>query len=214
MNNYATKPDMNKDFIQERTPLQGRLEFVNSSSGRYGVYVKNTFVKDGKICHNKLYLGKVISETEGLFHSKKRGGYFTFSLEKGYEIVDDPYIEQRVKIPADVSLHFGDVWMIEQLSKQIGLDKVMESVCPESADTMKALVAFKVINHNQAYCYAKEWYRASYANVLYPKAVLDSPRISEFNEKIGQETNYQAFFKSYFSTILKKESILDKNAYF
>jgi hypothetical protein len=100
--------------------------------------------------------------------------------------------------------------MIDQLCKQIGLDKVMESVCPERADTLKALVAFRLTNPDNAWNIAEEWYRKSYARILYPKAIMQSPRISEFHALIGTEENYHSFFNSYLRTITNCDNISEQ----
>jgi transposase len=199
-----------KAWLLDPAPLPGRLEYLDTKSGRYGVYVRASYYNNHKLTHDKLYLGKVIQEEEGLFHSKKLGGYFTFSTEKGFAKVEDPLIQHLVQIPTNITLHFGDVWMIDQLFKQIGLDKVMETINPELSDTLKALVAYRLTNKNDASCYAEEWYRKSYANVLYPSARLESPRISEFHEIIGKEESYVLFFTEYLKIITKNDNISDK----
>ncbi|MDR0675916.1 MAG: transposase [Elusimicrobiota bacterium] len=134
---------------------------------------------------------------------------FTFSTEVGFSDINNTYLVKS-KIPSNLVLHFGDIWMIDQIFKKSSLESVLENVIPESSDTFKALIAHRIINKDEASCYAEEWYRKSYANILYPCARLESPRISEFHAKIGTEENYRKFFSSYLNIISKKDEFANK----
>ncbi|MDR2198096.1 MAG: transposase [Deltaproteobacteria bacterium] len=200
-------------------PLSGFIVYQNKHDKYfYGLWYKNTYAAEGKVCHDSLYLGRVVNKEQGLFY-KKDYGLFTFSTEHGFgkppEIITNPS-----EIIGNSSIHnsakrqtvpFGDVWMIDQVCKQIGLDKVIEDLLPEAAatDTLKALVAYRLIK-NDAYCYAKDWYEDSFANILYPQAQLDSPRISEFMFTLGQDVVRRKFFTSYFETVINRDSIHDQ----
>jgi len=67
---------------------------------------------------------------------------------------------------------------------------------PGEGDTLLSLIAFKLLDSN-ANCYAKRWLSGSYAQYLYPKASLATPRISEFMERLGREETKRAFFDAY-----------------
>jgi hypothetical protein len=176
----------------------------------YAEYIKRTYRVGNKILHDKVYIGASVCKDQGLFRSKKRGGYFTFTNEKGFELANEPTLGERVRSNKQITLEFGDVWIVEQLSKQIGLCKIMEDICPESSDTLKTLVSFRMINPQEPWSYAEEWYEGSYAKILYPQAKVHSPRISEFHEFIGQEEKYVEFFGAYIELITQRDNISDK----
>jgi hypothetical protein len=197
-------------LLSDSLPLPGFIGYQNKGSQRYGIYVKNTYIKDGKVSHDTMYLGKVINIDDGIFHSLKRG-YFTFSLENGFGTVPDLNHPSILNIPSNKVLNFGDIWMVDQIFKKSGLEKVFENLMPESrdSDTLKALVGYRLLEKD-AYCYAEDWYRKSYANVLYPLARLESPRISDFHAILGGEGNYRRFFRSYLEIITKNKNINDQ----
>jgi hypothetical protein len=63
-------------------------------------------------------------------------------------------------------------------------------------DSVRALLLFYILcsaaNYNAA-----EWWSGNYASVLYPKANLESQRISDLLRSIGGEDSYRAFFCEY-----------------
>jgi len=93
-------------------------------------------------------------------------------------------------------LDFGDAWFLDHILETSGLKKLFASVLSQESDTLLALLAFKLLDSN-ANSYAQRWLASSYAQYLYPKAVLASPRISEFMERLGQEETKRAFFNAY-----------------
>ncbi|MDR0723913.1 MAG: transposase [Endomicrobium sp.] len=191
-------------------PLPGHIAYQHKEGNYYGVYSFKTFKENGKVSHKTLYLGKVISKHGHIFYNRSFGGQFTFSVANGIEAV--PRIAASYDdtgLPRNIALNFGDVWMIDQVFKQSGLDRVMENVAPQHSDTFKALVCYRLIE-NDAYCYAARWYQKSYASILYPEARLDSPRISEFQALIGQDANYNSFYRLYLETITHSKGLSDK----
>jgi hypothetical protein len=188
-----------EDINSQPKPLPGYVSCQQKPSGIYGIWFKSTYIVNGKVRHDSLYLGKVVNQNEGIFFRDKIG-YFSFSPENGF---GKPYNlgESTAPIyPVCSALHFGDIWMLDQIFKQTGLDGVMENLIPGSGDTLKALVAFRLLK-NDSYSFAGLWYERSYACALYPNARLDSPRISEFQKILGFEDNYRKFFNTYLGVI-------------
>jgi transposase len=186
-------------------PLPGHIFFDEKASGIYGRYVKRTFVKDGKIYHVYENLGRVLDKDKGVFRNRERGVY-TFNLRDGYGIVDSPPNPAVYDIPKHLTLHFGDAWMVDQIMKQSGLEEVLNNLIPEASNTLKALISFR-LSEPHSYYNTEEWYRKSYARVLYPNANLDSSQISKFHVRIGEESIYREFFKSYLQIITKNRSL-------
>ncbi|MDR0356525.1 MAG: transposase [Deltaproteobacteria bacterium] len=77
-----------------------------------------------------------------------------------------------------------------------GLKKVLSNALPSESDTLLALIAFKLLDGHENF-YAERWFIGSYAQHLYPTAVLAPPRLSEFMRRLGQETTHRIFFDAY-----------------
>ncbi|MDR0372245.1 MAG: transposase [Nitrososphaerota archaeon] len=54
-----------------------------------------------------------------------------------------------------------------------------------------------------------EWYNGNYARILYPKANLESQRISDLLTAIGTENSYRAFFKEYSNLLIHRKEGID-----
>jgi hypothetical protein len=187
--------------------LPGFIHIDHKESGSYAVYCTGTYVKNGKVYHDRQYLGKVIDEKNGIFYTRSRG-YYTFNLTDGYGEVD-PLSVTTYSTPQNVVLHFGDVWLVDQILKQTGLDEVLDNLILNAGNTVKSLVAFRLLDSN-GYDSVEEWYRTSYARVLYPNAIVTSSMTTKYIEKLGNDAVYNNFFSSYLNILAKKNNISDK----
>ncbi len=66
------------------------------------------------------------------------------------------------------------------------LNSYLESIKYGNPDTLKAMLEYYIISE-KANVHAKTWQEGSFASVLYPKADLRSPRISNFLESLGRD---------------------------
>ncbi|MDR2351738.1 MAG: transposase, partial [Deltaproteobacteria bacterium] len=192
----------------ESKPLPGYVSFQKKDSGIYGIWFKDYHAsdKDGSTRYHPVYLGKTIDQEKAIFF-RPSIGRFSFDVKKGFVKLGYPGSVPATDGPAypvSRALHFGDIWMIDQVYKRSGLDKVMETLVPDEADTLKSLVAFRLIK-NEAYYLVKDWYERSFACVLYPKADFESARISEFHSILGREENYTKFFNTYLDIVINKD---------
>jgi hypothetical protein len=150
-----------------------------------------------------IYLGVVINENEGIFYNRN-SGYFRFTIEDGRTPLtsdEAKHIELTRKpggteIGKHLILDFGDAWFLDHVMRESELKELFMNVLPKESDTLLSLIAFKLLDTN-ANCYAQRWFAGSYAQYLYPKASLESPRISEFMERLGKEETKRAFFNVY-----------------
>ncbi|MDR2199225.1 MAG: hypothetical protein LBR53_07220 [Deltaproteobacteria bacterium] len=71
------------DFL-EHASKPGFIVYQRGKWGENGVYSKPFRGADGKIRHDREFLGHVLDRGLGVFESRKRGGLFTFSVERGY----------------------------------------------------------------------------------------------------------------------------------
>jgi hypothetical protein len=162
------------DQTHNANTLPGYVSKFSKANVTYGVYYKDTYVKDGKTSHHYEYLGRILNENLGIYYSKERG-VFSFDLVNGYGNAPAEYNNiTTIKYPQQLIARFGDAWMVDQIYKQTHLDSIFECLIPNESDTLKALVNFRVLNHG-AYYDDEVWYQKSYAKFLYPNARLESP---------------------------------------
>jgi hypothetical protein len=149
-----------------------------------------------------LYLGVVINKDEGIFFNRNIGHFrFTppdvISPLSSDEAAYTSLVQKRSEVLSKkLVLDFGDAWFLNHILEISGLKNVLSNVLPAENDTLLALMAFKLLDNN-ANCYAERWFHGSYAQYLYPNAVLASPRISEFMQRLGKEETKRAFFDAY-----------------
>jgi len=143
-------------------------------------------------------LGIVLDREQGVFKSKKRGVY-SFTLDGGY-----------ADVPADVELlysdvkrerlilDFGDSFMLDRyLRDNTPFSGLFDDILPNQRDTLLSLIHYRLLTNKKAYMYAQPWYEGNYASILYPKARLQSQRISDFLVALGSEAVGRNFFSSY-----------------
>ena len=176
---------------------------IPGKSVRVGNKVKKTGV---------VYLGRVIDLDKGVFCNKERGVY-TYDVNTGQFGTADPIFlgsltnDRRKK--DKIILDFGDVYLVNEFIKSIGYDKVLESIGYGNLDTLNAMVAYYIVSE-KANVYAKTWQEGSIAGILYPKADLISPRISDFLEALGRDEIRRAYFLAHIGWI--KKNICDDPA--
>ena len=66
---------------------------------------------------------------------------------------------------------------------------------------MFSLLFFRILTDKKAYCYAETWWMGNYARILFPRARLQSQRVSDFLVALGEESVQRCFFKSYLSSL-------------
>ena len=178
-----------------------RYQTKKSDGKRYATYCP----ADRRHGGQDLYLGVVINEEENIFYNRN-SGYFRFTVADGRASLSSDEVEyialaQRYSEKKDkkqLILDFGDAWFLDHILETSGLKELFSGVLVKDSDTLLSLLAFKLLDSN-ANSYAERWFAGSYAQYLYPKAVLASQRISEFMERLGKEEVKRAFFDAYTS---------------
>lgn len=189
-------------------PLPGYIRYL----GEYGYYYKSTFInQNNKVCHDIVYLGKLINKEELIFSSKGRG-FFHFSIENGYKpanVVETPQVfGPGVFVDDGKILVFGDIFIFDEILDRSGLKEALKDFLSTDADrnTFFSTVAFKLLNHGEPSTSALSWYENSYARVLYPNAVMDDRRLSEFKSRLGQWNVCNDFFRRYLNYLTNNTS--------
>jgi hypothetical protein len=165
-----------------------------------------------KTCNKYEYLGLVVDREKGINSNRKRG-LLTFDPQTGaYGNAPEDFIEpqlldkRRIK---KVSLDFGDAFFLHSFLQSSGFFGVIDSLGYGNKDTLHAMVLFYILS-TMANCNADNWLSGSIAGLLYPRANLDSPRISEFLASVGTPEKQMRYQQVYLSHVMNEYSS-DKN---
>ena len=162
-------------------------------------------LRKGKKTYNKYeYLGLVVDRDKGIYRNKERG-LFTFDPQTGaYGDAPEDLIEpqsldkRRIK---KVSLDFGDAFFLHSFLQSSGFFSVIDSLGYGNRDTLHAMVLFYILS-SMANCNAENWLSGSMAGLLYPRARLDSPRISEFLASVGTPERQMRYQQAYLGYVM------------
>ena len=142
------------------------------------------------------YLGRVIGKEKGVYKNRERG-MFTFSLEKGFA-------KQQHAANERLILDFGDSYLLDEVIKGAGLKALIEKAFPGVSDTVLALLFYRVLSSGGSNCYTHTWWEGAYARILFPEASVQSQRVSEALQRLGDEACQRRFFQQYLRYISPK----------
>ena len=151
---------------------QPKIKVINGK--KYAYDMQSYWDKEQKKYRKKsVYLGRVLDEESGEY------------VKKRSEPADSPII-----------LNYGDVHSINACIERSVYAPVFKSILPKQNDTLMSLICYKLLR-SSAMQYAQTWASGNYASVLYKNAMLSSQEISVFLKKLGSESLWRKFFKSY-----------------
>ena len=167
--------------------------------------IRNSVRKDGGVSHGKsTTLGRVLDRKQLIFKSREHGTYQY-----------DPDTGERKNPPDDFCLKivrknareqlivdFGNTYFIDRYIDQLGLWSVFDAIGYGNPDSFKALLCYYILE-SRSNAHAKDWYEGSYARIAYPKALLESPRISDMLSALGGEIVQRRFFETYIAYLKK-----------
>lgn len=174
-------------------------------------------VREGSaVKHDKgVSLGRVLDKKRLIFQNRSKG-VFQYDRNTG-EFLPPPedFGLKVVRRNARESLivDFGNAYFIDKYIERVGLRSVFNAVGYGNMDSFYALLFYYLLE-SRSNAHAQDWYEGSYARILFPKALLSSPRISDMLGGIGDETVWRRFFSAYVSYLGKdtveatKEGIL------
>jgi hypothetical protein len=154
-----------------------------------------------------LYLGKVVDLEKGLFMNRKYG-VFKYSIDSGVEKADiqDPSLVGQYR-SEKLILDFGASYLLAEFSRSIGFWDIFRDTLPTCQDSLMAMVFF-YIELSKSNRDASRWFDGSFSRVLFPSAQLQSQRISELLEKLGDEVVVRDFFTRYLSSVVPDDKAL------
>ena len=184
-----------KANVEDRIHIQVK----KSDGNRYATFCPADRRHGGK----DVYLGTVVDELNGIYYNRSQG-YFRFTIDDGKTDLSPGEVEYlelmkgNVGVPPKKRLvvDFGDAWFLDHVMTTSGLKGVFTETCQKDADTLMSLISFKLLNDGANF-YAERWRDGNYAKYLYPNARLQSQRISEFMERLGEEKVKREFFDKY-----------------
>jgi hypothetical protein len=150
-------------------------------------------------------LGLVIDRERGIYKSREHGVY-KYSLESGYsEIANETAYSGVVNAEKEkLILDFGDSFMLDKYLQTLSFYDAYRAVTPPQGDTLFSLLFHRILTDRKAYCYADTWWSGNYASILFPRAKLQSQRVSEFLAALGDEDVQRMFFNEYLDAIYGK----------
>ena len=177
---------------------KGFISYENKNNVLYATHC--IAKRDGSIkANDTTYLGRVIDKERGVYKSRERG-VFTFGLDSGFGVADDntPVLEREKLI-----LDFGDSFIVREMLVKSGILDVVKDILPTRSDSVLSLLFYRILGANCASVHADTWWEGSYTRILYPKAKLQSQRISELYKEIGEEQVQRKFFNGYLKLVSK-----------
>lgn len=174
---------------------KGFIRYENKNGVEYASVYKARRV-GGKKINDVEYLGRVIDKENGIYRNREHG-VFKFSLENGI-------VEQQPQINEKLILDFGDSFLLNELLNKAGLASLIRKVFPGLSDTVLAFLFYRLLGRDSANCYAQTWWEGAYARILFSESSLQSQRISELLQELGDEPYHRRFFNEYLRYISSK----------
>jgi hypothetical protein len=183
------------------------IRYINNPSGAvYASLVDGERV--GKTVKQKYLgsLGLVIDREKGIFKNRERGIY-RYSVESGYSEIQSgsEHAGAEAAEKEKLILDFGDSFVLDKYLCALPFYGAYQNVMPAHKDTLFSLLFYRILTDKKAYCYAELWWSGNYARILFPRARLQSQRVSEFLAMLGDEEVQRKFFDEYLAAVYGKQ---------
>jgi hypothetical protein len=183
------------------------IRYINNPSGAVYASLVDGERTGGTVKQKYLgSLGLVIDREKGIYRSRERGVY-QYSLESGYSELPDGSVHVGV-VNAEkekLILDFGDSFILDKYLRTLPFYNAYNATMHSQCDTLFSLLFYRILTDKKAYCYAGTWWSGNYASILFPRAKLESQRVSEFLAALGDEEVQRNFFDEYLAAIYGKQ---------
>ncbi|MDR0621264.1 MAG: transposase [Deltaproteobacteria bacterium] len=149
-----------------------------------------------------VWLGQLVDERKNLFFLPSLG-VFEFTMADGY--THRPDYAFGLHRPESYLLQYGNYWVYNDFLRRTGFSNVINNVIPESADTLNALLLYKLTEPHTTNYKGLHWFTNSYSKLVFNQAAMSSSSISQFLKEIGREECYRNFFRVYFEFLSTNE---------
>ena len=163
------------------------------NNAEYHTLVEAKRVGGKKVDVPILYLGRVIDKEKGIYRNRERG---TFVYKSDEGVIEPAQPSAREKLILD----YGDSYVLNEVITATGFKDIITAVFPFDKDTVLSMLFYRVLSGG-ASRYALTYWEGSYTRLLFPAALLESQRVSEFYKRIGDEFYHREFFKAYIAHI-------------
>lgn len=178
------------------------IEYNKVNGIEYG-RLRMSVRKGANVSHKEcITLGRVIDKNRLIFKSREYGTYqYDISTGKRMSPPEDLSITvTRKNAKEKLIVDFGNINFINKYIDIKNLRPVIDAVGYGNPDSFNSLLNYYMLESGSN-SHAKDWYEGSYARILYPKALLESQRISDMLAALGDENVYRRFFSSYISYV-------------
>ncbi len=161
-----------------------------------------------KVKGTALELGKVIDKELHVFCSQKRGMY-TYNPETEEfgpapeHCISEVREDKRKKMK--VGLDFGGSFFLSELIKKMKYTEVIDAIEYGNRDSLNAMVQYYTISPSSN-SHADIWYESNYTKCLYPRANINSQRISDMLRSIGDQGKVRSYFEAHINWLKKNIS--------
>jgi len=112
-----------------------------------------------------------------------------------------PKVHKANESNQELILNFGDTYSIAKVVENSVFYDCVKDILSKDYDTLMSLVCYKLLKSSSMQ-YAQVWANGNYVSQMYKDADLSSQRISEFLKRLGKETVWRRFFKSYIGKLV------------
>lgn len=187
------------------------IEFFTVNGYEYA-RTRRSVRKGDAIKHDKgVSLGRVLDKKRLIFQNRSKG-VFQFDRNTGEYLpppADFGLKVVRRNARESFIVDFGNAFFIDKYIEHVGLRSVFDAVGYGNMDSFYALLFYYLLE-SRSNSHAQDWYEGSYARILYPKALLSSPRISDMLKGIGDEAVWRRFFSAYISYLKTEQTEASK----
>ena len=147
-----------------------------------------------KKVYNKFYVYEVTQEWDKTLKKQyQKSKYLGVANENGGDYTK-PGKKQKFIIEKSI-LDFGDSYVINEISKDIGLNNIIDSSF-SNLDSIMSLICFQ-ITEGLAMYNCEDWLIGNIAQKLFPTSKVNSKNISLLLKILGRQDLHNKFFKSY-----------------
>jgi hypothetical protein len=170
---------------------------IDKKNGKeYHTVVESKRVNGEKVDVPVLYLGRLIDKEKNIYRNREKGT-FVYNGDDGTTEPSRPSVKEKL------ILDFGDSYVLDHVITDTNFKKIMTDVFSSENDTMLSMLFYRILSGG-ASRYALTYWEGSYTRLLFPSAMLESQRVSEFYQRIGDESYHRAFFKAYITHIVSE----------
>mgnify|MGYP002630739033 CR=1 FL=1 len=147
--------------------------------------------------YNKWYVYEITNYWDKeLKKPRQKSKYLGVAEEYGGTYTKIKVIQEQIIVAKELAIvDYGDSYVIDKVSKDIGLSSIIENSFG-NLDSIMALICFQITEGSAMYN-CNDWLIGNIANKLFPSAKVSSQSISSLFKVLGKQDLQINFFKNY-----------------